>query len=151
MKEKKCWNVRLYSSHLFRSPLEWDQHWAMTFYMITSTLISCRDGARAKGLWGAKFGLKKNKIATSRIKIFSGQFKILSSIWVNNSNWIVEIGYVFKTTLSSPMFYHSLWSLATLARYFKTQLTLFFWNAIDTWFDKFYPLYHLSNIINWLS
>lgn len=37
---KKCWNVRLYSSHLFRSPLEWDQHWAMTFYIITSTLIS---------------------------------------------------------------------------------------------------------------
>ena len=57
-----------------------------------------RDEARAKGL-GAKFRIKKKKkIATSRIIYFGGQFNILSSIWVNNSNLIVEIRYIFKTT-----------------------------------------------------
>ena len=48
-------------------------------------------------VWGQSFELKK-KIATSRIIYFGGQFNILSSIWVNNSNLIVEIGYIFKTT-----------------------------------------------------
>ena len=52
-------------------------------------------------VWGQSFELKKKKkkeIATSRIIYFGGQFNILSSIWVNNSNLIVEIGYIFKTT-----------------------------------------------------
>ena len=69
-----------------------------------------RDGARAKGL-GAKFRIKKNKkkqIATSRIIYFGSQFNILSSIWVNNSNLIVEIGYVFKTMFFGLMFCSSL-------------------------------------------